>query len=144
MFGVCLTYVKEYEDHLVDCWDMVFLQNKPDKVYVIDLPEDHFWLNHKFIRSLGDNFIRISSYDEIKEHKVLLSPKSSLHMPGDINLKDYTHPENCTYIFGSDIGHINEDIKGDYVFIESKSDIQYFSWIAGAITLYDRLSKYGS
>lgn len=151
MLKVCLCYEEEYQYPMngapasVDHWDVLFNIFQPDKIYVVNLPEESPWLMHKYVRSLGDNFVRLNSYDDIpdSEHLVFLSPPNARNIQGITNLKDYTHPEDCVYVYGPDCADLNCSKTGDKIYIESKSDQQFFAWYAAAITFYDRQVKNG-
>ena len=131
MFGVCLA-VERNADRM-RYWDYTLSHFKPDAVYVLgegDLP------NGKPFR----NAIRISDTDEIAGPVTLLAPKKGRHMSGTTMLEVYDHPDPVTYIFGPDNGHIERYYRHT-VYIPTDTHDEMYSFVACAITLYDRRLK---
>jgi len=94
-----------------------------------------------------DNVIRLERGQDIShlENVVLMMPVCSNAFTPTINLKDYVHPDDVTYLFGSDHFIMNEEdlpFKDcDVVYVEA--DREMWSFQAGLITLYDRRIKRG-
>lgn len=72
-----------------------------------------------------------------------MSPKNAVYVPGTISIHDFEHPDECCYLFGSDSAHLSIDQLGgrepDHaVYIPVDTNDTMYSFMAGAITLYDR------
>jgi hypothetical protein len=79
---------------------------------------------------------------------VVLTGADASHLPGEQSLKDYQHPTDATYIFGSDDGRLMpsyfDGLAIDKVYIPTIPDsFSLFSAAAFAITLWDRTVKGG-
>ena len=79
---------------------------------------------------------------------VLVSPKTGRYLPGEVDLKDFKHPENAIYMFGGDKITLSEEELGgrkpDYiVYIPQATEFDIHSPIAAGIVLYDRHIKRG-
>jgi len=68
---------------------------------------------------------------------IILTPKDGRYMKGDISLSNFTHPEDAVYVFGSDKKHM-EPMDGTLVYIPTDSNVEMYSWSAGAVVLWDR------
>ena len=80
---------------------------------------------------------------------VVLQPLAS-SFPGEISLKNFVHPENAIYYFGSDRGNTTaEDLEGleyDLVYVpQADNVVQNELWThqIGGIVLYDAMTKAG-
>jgi hypothetical protein len=79
---------------------------------------------------------------------VLLAPQNGARFQGDESLADFSHPTDATYIFGSNHRHLTDAEMGGLspthkVFIPTESHHEMHSFVAAAITLYDRSVKSG-
>lgn len=71
---------------------------------------------------------------------ILMAPKNGRYIQGEISLGDFKHPIDATYVFGSDKSYMC-DMEGTKVYIPTDTKHDMYSWVAGAITLWDR--RYG-
>ena len=135
MFDVCLI---GSGGHWENQWSFVLSHFKPRKVYLIgDMSE-----------RLRLDVTKIETAEEIEGHLVVLAPSNGYEIIGEVALPDYEHPENCTYLFGSDHEHLTSKFMGERladtsVYIPTETHDNMYSFVAGAITLYDRYIKYG-
>lgn len=108
-------------------WDFVLSNFKPDEVVVLGDYEP----TSKVLRSARRSL-------PTEGERVILAPQNGRYISGTIALCDFTHPEHATYIFGPDNAHLH-DIEGDhYVYIPTDTHHEMYSWVAGAVTLWDR------
>ena len=77
-----------------------------------------------------------------EKHVCLLHPSETTETL--ISIEDYRHPADATYVFGPDDGRTgwHRNFPGaDLVCIPVVNGMQFYSHIAAAITLHDRLVK---
>jgi hypothetical protein len=74
---------------------------------------------------------------------VRVQPEHGRYVQGAQSLCDFEHPEDCVYVFGSDVGFVKDDDCDYSVFIPSHTAWTLFASQAGAVVLYDRLLKHG-
>lgn len=80
-------------------------------------------------------------YENQAATRVLVQPAHGVHVQGQTNLKDFTHPAgDVVYIFGSDGGHIEIAPAHDHsIYIpQDKTTVTLWSHQAAAIVLWDR------
>jgi hypothetical protein len=117
-------------------WNHIIANFQPSTVYHIDkFPSD---LSRKKILVEGR---KISSIEEIPGTLVLCSPMGATHYPGTVSLTDFSHPEECTYIFGDDGKAISSEEFGkstpDYtVYIPFMLEVH--AHVAASIVLWSR------
>jgi hypothetical protein len=77
---------------------------------------------------------------------VLVQPADGQYLQGEIPLPDFTHPEDCVYLFGSSDALLQELPRTPFakVYIPSLPTWEMYSHQAGAIVLYDRFVKRGA
>lgn len=140
MLSLCVPSSTRTESNSRIQWDYIFGSWNIDKIYFIN---DGQVLNDEDSMFLRDKeVISILNYSEIVEKIVLISPLDSQGTKGEINLKDYTHPIDCCYLFGSNNSSINTSLNCDKVYIDTL--LHLFSWTSAGITLYDRTCKNGN
>lgn len=93
-------------------------------------------------------YIQINTAEEIPGTLVVLSPDNGRYIQGNESLLTFQHPETCCYLFGSDSVPLNEDHLGaripeHIVYIPHDTPDTMYSFIAGALTFYDRRMKRG-
>lgn len=145
MLGLCVPSSTRLESTQRTQWDYVFGSWNVDKIYFMKDDETAAnFIEHEETSSFtrDKSIFLIDDYSEILEHRVLFSPLDSQGTKGETNLKDYTHIENCCYIFGSNNKSITILSNCDKVYIET--DLHIFSWVAASIAMYDRHCKNGN
>lgn len=139
MFDVCIFQIHSPEWQ--NQWDYVLRNFQPDNVYVIgdELPASKPFLNATLI----------SGIEDLPKDKslVLLSPENARYYKGRKNLFSFEHPDNTIYLFGGDDMNLKPEMfkkrKPDYkIYILTDTDDEMYSWVAAAITLYDRRFKW--
>lgn len=131
MFGVCLAAEKNASR--MQNWDYVLSHFVPDNIFVLgDCKLPHS-------KPFQDAVI-IEDTDEIPGLVTLLAPEKGRYVSGEIDLYSYRHPLSVTYVFGPDNGHV-ERYHGVSVYIPTDSHDEMYSFVACAITLYDRRLK---
>ena len=134
MVSVCLAApASEFEQNQ---WDYVLSSFRADAVYVLGpqgvYPAFH-GLNAKYVESC-----------ECLGNVVVMSPEEGMNVQGEVSLEDFEHPFECTYLFGSDHSHL-EAVPQD-VIAKVYIPVQHtelYSWIAYAVTMWDRKVKRG-
>ncbi len=91
------------------------------------------------------NAIKIRDADDIPLELplVLVSPYNSSEFPGEINLFEFKHPEECVYFFGSNRMDMNKQQLGNRkpnysIWIPTSEDYTMYAWTAMTLTLYHR------
>lgn len=78
---------------------------------------------------------------------VVLAPAPGFNVKGVQSLVDFEHPDNVCYVFGSDHRHFELEMlprQPDHlVYVPLSGYPEMFSWVACAVTLYDRAVKRG-
>ena len=138
MVSVCLvvTSGQNWEQQ----WSFVLSNFAPDKIYVIGHVDPK-------VRPFRDA-VSILSAEEIEEPITLLMPENGVNYQGTQPLTDYEHPDEVCYMFGSDNHvleekHFGDRSPDDIVFIPTSTIDTMYSFMAGAVTLYDRMTKHG-
>ena len=90
--------------------------------------------------------IEIASAEELPGTLVVLAPTNGRYFQGEESLHDFEHPEECVYLFGSDHRPLSEDQMGSrvpdhLVYIPTATADTCYSFVAGAMALYDRELK---
>lgn len=136
MVDICFSYSNDMMQR--EYWSYVCAQFGIDKVYEINRPEN-----------IQSNYkpIAINNYSELPNKKLVIAAhKNAKYLQGNYSLIDYVHPKDCIYIFGSDASNLYpEQFKGynwDSIYIPP-SKIEMYSFQAGAIIMYDRITKNG-
>ena len=108
-------------------WEFIVSHFCPDRVELLgDVP------------ATGKEFLKHTAELPADTVRVFMSPPNAAKVPGTVPLNEFEHPENALYIFGSDNRHTEEMEADHYVYIPSKFHPEMYSWVAGAITLWDR------
>lgn len=128
-----------------DQWDLIVEHFAPGKVWLLGEPVEERKLS-KPLRLADAQFIQ--SIDDIgTPNLVLMSPVTARFHPGSVSIDDFTHPDPCVYLFGPDNSHLLlTDVlrEPDYnVFIPLADDAEMYSFMAAALTLYDRKLRNG-
>ena len=134
--SVCITHEEDLSNTFNNQWAYVLSNFKPDKVYIKGIDAEDRFLNYKIFQTIPP--IIISDYSEIAEDIVFLSPPTSAIKPGTINLKDFTHPASCCYVFGANNGELSSDQPGNVVFIQTDNTDELFNFMVYAIVAWDR------
>ena len=136
MFSVCL--VATSGQHWEQQWSFVLSNFAPDKLYIIGEVD-------RKVRPFRDH-ISIESAKDI-ENLVLMMPDNGTHFQGNQSLVGFEHPEDCCYMFGSDRQILQPEQVGKepdaIVYVPTSTNDTMYSFIAGAVTLYDRKVKHG-
>lgn len=146
MTKICISLPEN--ENFQDQWDYVLNNFQVDELYV-KIKEPFTDDNEPPISKAFKNAKYILSYSELpKEDVVLISPANAYQLNGETNLETFTHSDNCIYLFGADEGRLtNEDVSElnivDKVYVETSNDLHMFSFVAGAVVLYDKKLKYG-
>lgn len=135
-FSVCITHEENDSNFFYNQWSYSLNNFRPDKIYILGIDSEHSFLNYKIFQVVTP--ILISSYNEIVEQRVFLSPQNSTTMPGQINLKDFTHPETCCYIFGANNSDMSSTADGDVVYIPTSTTDNMFNWVTYSVLSWDR------
>jgi tRNA(Leu) C34 or U34 (ribose-2'-O)-methylase TrmL len=76
---------------------------------------------------------------------VLLQPDNGKFIKGTVSLEQFEHPEDCVYLFGPDTYHLHPDLLGrepdHVVYIPTDTQRDMFSFVAYAVTMWDRKMK---
>ena len=139
MISVCFS---THTSTLQQQWDYVLCNFVPDEIYVIgSLPED---------TSLGKKAIVVQSAAELPDLPiVLLAPDNGRYIQGTTSLGDFTHPDDCIYMFGSDSKYMSEDFLGErtpdhIVYIDTDTNDDMYSFVSYGVVMHDRGSKWQS
>lgn len=139
MFDICLAFSSgaQWEQQ----WSFILSHWKPERLYILGGKVDEKVIPFR-------DAIYVNSAEELPEDQplILMQPKEAYKIPGVTNLVMFKHPETCTYMFGSDNHHLTEDQLGarkpeDIVYIPTDTIDNMYSYMAGAVTLYDRKLK---
>jgi hypothetical protein len=139
MFDVCI--VSSQEAHWEQQWSYLLSHFKPRDIYVIGAELE------RRVKPFTD-YIHIQTAEEIKNTLVLLAPQSGRYVQGEVSLRGFPHPQDCCYMFGNDHTNMSEDYLGTrkpehLVYIPTETTDQMYSFMAGAITLWDRELYHG-
>jgi len=122
-------------------WDYVLCNFKPEELYLIGYKEKAFISNPlkqaKFI----------NSYSELPDLQlVVMAPPHGRNFAGRIPLSEFEHPKDCIYIFGSDSEIMEDEFnRANYpVYIETDTKDDMYSFVAYAVTAWDRRMKFGN
>lgn len=127
MLRVCITPTGGYLDNQ---WDYVLTNFKPDLVYALGS------------EGMMRDVVRITSLSEVEGSIVVLTPKHGRYVKGVKSLLEFEHPEDVTYVFGSDKEHLTIDAEPDeLVYIPTDTGDEMYAHVAAAITLWHR--RYG-
>jgi tRNA(Leu) C34 or U34 (ribose-2'-O)-methylase TrmL len=141
MFDLCFCYPTNA--HLIQQWDFVLSHWKPAGIYCITSdPQASF--DSKPLQKT--RFIRNTDELPTRDPLILMAPRKGYTYQGRRSLKNFWHPSKCTYLFGSDHSHIGEEVSrqpDEIVYIPTDDDVEMYSHVAAAVTLYDRKVKRG-
>lgn len=138
MISICLhTPVNE---ELQNQWDYVLNNFMVDQIYVV---------GGNIKSKIFKNATYINDYSEIKSKNIVLcSPDNAREVQGEISLIEFSHPDDCCYVFGRDDGYFksndfqNIDLHKK-VYIPMSNDLDMYSHVAAAVFLFDRKVKNG-
>lgn len=138
MFDICI--VASPGETWETQWSYLLSHFKPRTLYVIGEidPRVRPFVGYK----------SVTTAEEVPGKLVVASPASSRYIPGNQSLLTYKHPEDCCYMFGADNAHLSTDHLGervplDTIFIPTDTADTMYSFMAGALVLYDRKMKNG-
>ncbi len=141
MFSLCLTPARN--DTFASMWSYVLSHWTPDKVYVLGSnPEDY---STRFFKDAE----LVQTAEMLPDAPlVLLASKLGRYVTGTVELADFTHPKEVTYLFGPDNAYMSEDYLGSrqpdhHVYIETDTKDDLYSFVAAAIVLRDRRLRHG-
>ena len=139
MYDVCL--VSESGSHWEQQWSYLLSHFTPRNIYIV---------GNELERAVKpfSHYIHVASAQSVPSELVLLAPQSGRYVQGTESLVTFEHPEDCCCMFGNDHTNMSEDFLGPRVpdhcvYIPTDTNDQMYSFMAGAITLYDRLIKNG-
>ncbi len=120
-------------------WAYVLLHFTPRHVYAFD---GELW-SKPFVGASA-----VLSAEELPQIPiVVLAPLNGDNVQGAISLDEFGHPAECVYLFGPDDELLMPAHLGsrEYsrVYIKTDTTDQMWSWVAAAVTLFDRRSKGG-
>lgn len=117
-----------HDPRFADLWDQLVRTFAVDHAFVVGLPEDHETATWESIATL----------EALPQGRVMFSPSTAVHAPGEVALADFSHPDDGVYVFGSDDQH-NPAIACDaIVYIPTPLSAPLWSVQAAAIALHDR------
>lgn len=138
MFSVCLVASPgaQWEQQ----WSYLLSHFQPESLYVIGE------LDPRVKPFTG--YTSVQTAEDVPGHLVLLAPSHGRYVQGAAPITDFAHPDTCTYMFGADNATMSSDFLGgrrpdDVVYIPTDTKDDMYSFMAGAITLYDRAVKRG-
>jgi hypothetical protein len=141
MLSICIA--ETLQGHVLNQWSFVLSNFSIDRLFVIG---DVSNLIHKpFANTIS---IENASFLPTDSDLILLAPVEGRYYKGNVGLKDFSHPSNAIYLFGPNHVHLSEvemsNRKPDYsVYIETDTKDEMFSYVAAAVTLWDRRIKNG-
>lgn len=139
MFDICI--VASPGETWETQWSYLLSHFKPRTLYVVGAIDPRV---RPFV-----GYTQVGSAAEVPcNNLVVASPTSSRYIPGDHSLLTYEHPDECCYMFGADnvhlsTDHLGERIPTDTIFIPTDTADTMYSFMAGALVLYDRKMKNG-
>lgn len=95
-------------------------------------------------RSFGLGVEQIHDSPPVGLPVVLVQPTDGEHVQGDTSLVDFTHPDECVYLFGASNGHVPPGEYAAKVYIPHQKSWTMFAPQAVAVVLYDRYVKRGT
>ena len=123
-------------------WDYVLCNFEPDEIYVLGELPDATTLNKKCTNiTTADDFPDVPL--------VLLAPDNGRYIQGTTSLDEFTHPEDCIYMYGSDALYMNEEFLGKrkpdhIVYIDTDTKDDMYSFVSYGVVMYDRRVKWQS
>ena len=139
MFDVCL--VPSSGQNWEQQWSYVLSHFSPRRLYTVGEVDPR-------VRPFRGLEVVNSAADLPETPLVLMSPRNAQYIKGRTPLGEFRHPDECVYMFGSDAAHLNADHLGGrtpehLVYIPTDTPDTMYSFMAGAITLYDRMMRHG-
>ena len=139
MFSVAFKYNSNLT--LMNQWDYVLSNFKPDKVYIVgDI--DKATLSNPLKQA-----VLIDNVNELPDKPlVILSPSHARKHKGIVPLDKFIHPENAIYYFGSDSEIMLNEFKVESipVFIPTDTTDDMYSFVAYSVVNWDRRMKLGN
>jgi len=133
VIGVAL--VPDHDPASIDHWVTVLSGFPGVQVFSVGTPPD-WWAGHKTVRDA-------IPIEETDSPIVIVSPEGARKLPGTVSLVDYTHLDDVIYLFGGDHSILTTELSyADSLYIPSDG-AEFYSHVAGAIVLYDRMLKSG-
>ena len=136
---VCFT--ANQNNTFMNQWDFVVCNFKPDQIYILG-SQDNLVISNPLKEA-----IFIDSYNQLPDIPlVVAAPAHGRYVHGDINLKDFVHPQDAIYIFGSDSGIMQqEDVTRECscVYVETDTTDDMYSFVTYAVMMHDRRMKLG-
>lgn len=122
-------------------WDFVLCNFEPNEIYILG-DKDNATISNPLKKAKW-----IKSYDELPDLPlVIMAPKHGRYFKGRIPLKEFEHPMDAIYIFGSDSNVMQDEFKkANYpVYIETDTNDDMYSFVAYAVMMHDRKMKNGN
>jgi len=142
--AVCIHYTNS--SCFQNQWDYVLSHYNLTNLYIIGAPKKDVFDGNNVFKTAQ----LIKNAEKLPKNKplILMAPKNGRYVQGTVSLIDFVHPSHATYFFGPDNLHVSEDILGSRqpdhkVYIPTKTKDNIYSFIAAAITFYDRMVKHG-
>jgi hypothetical protein len=137
---LCLVWQDDELWH--DQWTYVCRNFGVDRVYFLQAGP----------KAKGFRSISCKAIDDLAElpkgkRPVLMASEHGRHFFGETSLQDFEHSENDVFIIGHDHQFLTPpDLAGTaidhYVYVPTATDDETFSWVCGAVLLWDRKSKW--
>jgi hypothetical protein len=141
MLNICV--IHEDDKNTINEWSYLRYHFKIDNFFIIG-PVDK-WKKYRPMKDI----ISISTTDLLPPIPlILMTPLSGKNLQGNTSLNNFDHPADATYLFGPNHKHLNINHLGTrlpdrYIYIPTQSNDEMYSYIVGAITIYDRIIKNG-
>lgn len=138
MFGVCFRY--DRHGWIQNQWEFVLSHFVPDDVWVRGAPDD--WKSYH-------KPVHIETAKELPKERplIVLAHPQGRYVQGVESLGIFEHPKDAIYLFGGDDVLLTEEDdlgrKPDAIVYIPVKKYEMYSFVAAAITLYDRLVKNG-
>ncbi len=139
MLRVCVYFRNNHWE--LNQWGYITSTFKVDEIFVVGpVPDPDMG---GFIK----NATIINSIEDLPEGPIVLAaPFNGRFVKGDVDLKDFVHPENAIYLFGPDHENLHDDHLGarkieHKVYITNETKFEFYAHVAAGIFLYDRRVK---
>lgn len=124
-------------------WDYILSNFSVRNIYVLGDPKNAPTTN------VFKDAIYIESCQDLPDiERIVLSPSGGRYVQGLVDLADFVHPVEAVYVFGADNVPLSSDEIADaridhHVFISTDTHDELYSWMAYAVTRWDRRMKNG-
>jgi len=141
MIAVCIPLAQngQYQTQ----WDYLLSSFEPDRLYVIgdekDAPTTNVFasLNAVYVESCADLPADLPL--------IVFASKTARYVKGVTSLVEFTHPADAVYFFGHDVRWVDDEVLGrvpdEIVYVPTDTTDDLWSWVAGAVALWDRRTR---